>query len=75
MKAAVLVFPGSNRDGDVTRALRLAGASVTAVWHADTALPSGTDLAVLPGGTHFALWDHPDAEAVQARVREHLRQA
>lgn len=35
----------------------------------------GAELAVLPGGTHFALWDHPDAEAVQARVREHLRQA
>jgi pimeloyl-ACP methyl ester carboxylesterase len=33
----------------------------------------GAELLVLPGGTHFALWDHPDASAVQDRVRAHLR--
>jgi len=33
----------------------------------------GAELVVLPGGTHFALWDHPDAVAVQDRVRDHLR--
>ncbi|WP_144715822.1 alpha/beta fold hydrolase [Curtobacterium pusillum] len=33
----------------------------------------GAELLTLPGGTHFALWDHRDAEAVQDRVREHLR--
>ncbi|WFR65783.1 alpha/beta hydrolase [Curtobacterium flaccumfaciens] len=33
----------------------------------------GAELVVLPGGTHFALWEHPEAEAVQARVRAHLR--
>lgn len=31
------------------------------------------ELVTLPGGTHFALWDHRDAAAVQERVREHLR--
>jgi len=30
------------------------------------------DLVTLPGGTHFALWDHHDATAVQDRVRRHL---
>ncbi|KQS08602.1 hypothetical protein ASG04_06370 [Curtobacterium sp. Leaf183] len=30
------------------------------------------ELVLLPGGTHFALWDHVDAAAVQARVAEHL---
>lgn len=30
------------------------------------------ELVLLPGGTHFALWDHLDAAAVQARVMEHL---
>ncbi|HKH95067.1 MAG TPA: phosphoribosylformylglycinamidine synthase subunit PurQ, partial [Beijerinckiaceae bacterium] len=50
MKAAVIVFPGSNREGDVVRALKRAGAHVEKVWHADTELPAGTDLAVLPGG-------------------------
>ena len=49
MKTAVIVFPGSNRDGDVARALTWAGASVTKVWHGEPKLPRGTDLAVLPG--------------------------
>ena len=30
------------------------------------------ELVLLPGGTHFALWDHVDAAAVQARAVEHL---
>lgn len=33
----------------------------------------GAELLTLPGGTHFALWAHRDAEVVQDRVREHLR--
>ncbi|ACA14988.1 phosphoribosylformylglycinamidine synthase I [Methylobacterium sp. 4-46] len=66
MKAAVIVFPGSNRDADVTRALRLAGAEVAKVWHADTALPSGTDLAVLPGG--FSYGDYLRCGAIAGRA-------
>jgi len=31
------------------------------------------ELLTLPGGTHFALWAHRDAEALQERVRAHLR--
>ena len=49
MKAAVITFPGSNREGDVAKALKQAGAEVTHVWHGDTELPAGTDLVVLPG--------------------------
>ncbi|WP_242090988.1 alpha/beta hydrolase [Curtobacterium sp. DN_7.5] len=33
----------------------------------------GAELVRLPGGTHFAVWDHHDAAAVQERVRAHLR--
>lgn len=33
----------------------------------------GAELLALHDGTHFALWDHADARAAQARVREHLR--
>ncbi|WP_416395753.1 MULTISPECIES: alpha/beta fold hydrolase [unclassified Curtobacterium] len=32
----------------------------------------GAELVTVPGGTHFALWDHREARALQARVREHL---
>ena len=51
MKAAVIVFPGSNREGDMARALRQAtGAEPAMLWHDDHELPAGTDLVVLPGG-------------------------
>jgi phosphoribosylformylglycinamidine synthase I len=66
MKAAILVFPGSNRDGDVARALRLAGAEVASVWHADTDLPSGTELVVLPGG--FSYGDYLRCGAIAGRA-------
>ncbi|MBE7202099.1 MAG: phosphoribosylformylglycinamidine synthase subunit PurQ, partial [Parafilimonas terrae] len=66
MHAAVVVFPGSNREADVARALRLSGAKVSLVWHAETALPAGTDLAVLPGG--FSYGDYLRCGAIAGRA-------
>src|SRR5262245_57372659 len=67
MKAAVITFPGSNRERDVAHALRKAGAQVTMAWHGDTDLPQGTDLAVLPGG--FSYGDYLRCGAIAARAR------
>ncbi|WGM39092.1 phosphoribosylformylglycinamidine synthase subunit PurQ [Caulobacter sp. NIBR1757] len=54
MKAAVIVFPGSNCDRDCKVAVeRSTGASVDMVWHGDTALPDKVDLIVLPGGFSY----------------------
>ena len=54
MKAAVIVFPGSNCDRDCKTAIeRSTGADVAMVWHAETALPAGLDLIVLPGGFSY----------------------
>jgi phosphoribosylformylglycinamidine synthase len=54
MKAAVIVFPGSNCDRDCKVAIeRSTGAHVDMVWHGDTALPEGVDLVVLPGGFSY----------------------
>ena len=54
MKAAVVVFPGSNCDRDCKVAIeRSTGADVEMVWHGDTALPAGLDLIVLPGGFSY----------------------
>ena len=54
MKAAVVVFPGSNCDRDCKVAIeRSTGAHVDLVWHGDTALPDGVDLIVLPGGFSY----------------------
>jgi len=66
MKAAVIVFPGSNREGDVVKALAQAGAKVEKVWHTEAALPAHTDLAVLPGG--FSYGDYLRCGAIAGRA-------
>ena len=67
MKAAVLVFPGINRERDMARTLRLvSGQQPTMVWHAETALPAGTDLVVIPGG--FSYGDYLRCGAIAARA-------
>ena len=67
MKSAVLVFPGINRERDMARALKLASGHETAmVWHAETALPRGTDLVVVPGG--FSYGDYLRCGAIAARA-------
>ena len=44
MRAAVIVFPGSNCDRDLAVAFREAGCQVEMVWHKDTSLPDGIDI-------------------------------
>ena len=54
LKAAVLVFPGSNCDRDCKTAIETTlGGKVDMVWHEDTSLPSGLDLIVIPGGFSY----------------------
>jgi phosphoribosylformylglycinamidine synthase I len=53
MKAAVIVFPGSNCDRDVAVALEAAmGRAPKMVWHGDAELPE-LDLIVVPGGFSY----------------------
>lgn len=65
MKAAVITFPGSNCDRDLAEGFRKAGASVTMVWHKDTALPDGLDVVGVPGG--FSFGDYLRCGAIAAR--------
>jgi len=66
MNAAVLVFPGINRERDMARTLALvSGKKPAMVWHAETELPAGTDLVVLPGG--FSYGDYLRCGAIAAR--------
>ena len=53
MKAAVIVFPGSNCDRDLATAFAAAGCEVAMVWHKDTDLPAGVDIVGIPGGFSF----------------------
>ena len=67
MKSAILVFPGINRERDMARALKLiSGHEPAMVWHAETALPKGTDLVVVPGG--FSYGDYLRCGAIAARA-------
>lgn len=66
MKAAVVVFPGSNCDRDLAVALSQSGLDVTMVWHKDTSLPAGIDLIGLPGG--FSHGDYLRCGAIAARA-------
>ncbi|ARE41618.1 Phosphoribosylformylglycinamidine synthase, glutamine amidotransferase subunit [Rhodovulum sp. P5] len=65
MKAAVLVFPGSNCDRDLAVAFCNAGADVTMVWHKDSSLPAGIDVVGIPGG--FSFGDYLRCGAIAAR--------
>jgi phosphoribosylformylglycinamidine synthase I len=66
MKSAVVVFPGINRERDMARTLRLvSGKEPAMLWHADTEIPAGTDLVVIPGG--FSYGDYLRCGAIAAR--------
>ncbi|GGL65160.1 phosphoribosylformylglycinamidine synthase subunit PurQ [Wenxinia marina] len=73
MKAAVIVFPGSNCDRDIAVALKQAGAQVTMVWHKDDALPDGVDLVAVPGGFSFGDYLRCGAIAAQSPIARALR--
>src|ERR1041384_5856494 len=74
MKSAVVVFPGINRERDMARTLRLVSGSEPAmVWHADSALPAGTDLVVIPGGFSYGDYLRCGAIAARANIMEAVR--
>ncbi len=65
MKAAVLVFPGSNCDRGLAMAFLNAGFKVEMVWHKDAELPAGVDIVGVPGG--FSFGDYLRSGAIAAR--------
>ena len=65
MRAAVIVFPGSNCDRDMVCALNLAGHEVISVWHKETELPKNIDLVAIPGG--FSFGDYLRCGAIAAK--------
>jgi phosphoribosylformylglycinamidine synthase I len=74
MKAAVILFPGSNREQDALRALeKIANAKPAIVWHGEQTLPRGTDLVVLPGGFSYGDYLRCGAIAARAPIMEAVR--
>jgi phosphoribosylformylglycinamidine synthase len=74
MKAVVVLFPGSNREGDAVRALEMAtGKKPQIIWHAQTELPAGTDLVLLPGGFSYGDYLRCGAIAGRAAIMDAVR--
>ena len=74
LQAAVLLFPGSNREKDVARAITQAtGQAPSLVWHDERSLPPGTDLVVLPGGFSYGDYLRCGAIAARARIMDSVR--
>jgi phosphoribosylformylglycinamidine synthase len=75
MNAAIVVFPGINRERDMAIALeRSFGRAPRMLWHRDTDL-AGIDLVVIPGGFSYGDYLRCGAMAAQSpilrAVREH----
>ena len=68
VKAAVIVFPGSNCDRDAAVALeQAAGRKPDMVWHRETDLPA-VDLILIPGGFSYGDYLRAGAMAAQSPV-------
>jgi len=68
VKAAVIIFPGSNRDRDVCLALAAAtGHEPLRVWHRDATL-APVDLIVIPGGFSYGDYLRSGAMAAHSPV-------
>ncbi len=76
MKSAVVVFPGSNCDRDCAAAIaHSTGSKAEMVWHAESELPDGLDLIVLPGGFSYGDYLRCGAMASLSPVMGAVKQA
>ncbi|MEM1078950.1 MAG: phosphoribosylformylglycinamidine synthase subunit PurQ [Pseudomonadota bacterium] len=74
MKAAIIVFPGSNCDRDLAEAFRkTTGVEPVMVWHKDTALPDGIDIVGVPGGFSFGDYLRCGAIAAQSPIAQSIK--
>jgi phosphoribosylformylglycinamidine synthase len=68
MRAALLLFPGINRERDMALAVRQSfGAAPQIIWHKETALPD-VDLVIIPGGFSFGDYLRCGAMAAQSPI-------
>src|SRR5665213_86331 len=73
MQAAIIVFPGSNREQDVHDALlRVTGKAPLKIWHRDTDLPKA-DLIVIPGGFSYGDYLRCGAMAAHSPIMREVK--
>ena len=73
MQAAIIVFPGSNREQDVYDALhRASGKKPLKVWHRDSDFPKA-DLIVIPGGFSYGDYLRCGAMAAHSPIMREVK--
>lgn len=73
MKAAIITFPGTNRERDMRLALKRAtGRDPLMLFHRDE-LPPGLDLVVLPGGFSYGDYLRCGAMAAQSPIMRDVK--
>jgi len=72
VRAAIVIFPGTNRERDMQKALTLAGFATDFVWHDDSELPPKIDLVALPGGFAHGDYLRPGAMAARSRLMKDI---
>ncbi len=73
MQAAIIVFPGSNREQDVYDALfRASGKKPLKVWHRDGDFPKA-DLIVIPGGFSYGDYLRCGAMAAHSPIMREVK--
>ena len=72
MKSSVIVFPGSNCDRDIEKALVKLQFKNKMVWHKDTNLPK-SDLIVIPGGFSYGDYLRTGAIAAKSNILEEVK--
>jgi phosphoribosylformylglycinamidine synthase len=72
MQAAIIIFPGSNREQDVHDALVRASCEPIRVWHRDATLPRA-DLIVIPGGFSYGDYLRCGAMAAHSPIMREVK--
>jgi phosphoribosylformylglycinamidine synthase subunit PurQ / glutaminase len=74
MRAVVVLFPGSNAEAEMVRALEsLEGVPTEIVWHKQSSLPALTDLVAIPGGFCHGDYLRPGAIAKASPIIGDIR--
>lgn len=69
MKAAIIIFPGSNCDRDLAIAFeKVTGTKTILLWHKETDIPKGIDIIGIPGGFSFGDYLRVGAIAAQSTI-------
>ena len=69
MKAAIIIFPGSNCDRDLAIAFeKVTGTKTILLWHKEPDIPKGIDIIGIPGGFSFGDYLRVGAIAAQSTI-------